>query len=630
MLRPNAISSFVRRASRQINNLKQGAYHPGNQMKPQTGHYKLNGPNVIQHRKIYTVTTELVNQHIDPCPHYSIKGEYKVDLPSQDLPKLTFNSKDIIEAVDFCWNPSNTETNYQPKYFELAPFNLPEDEQAIIDQVSSLTMLGNDLMHQQKLSIQLRMVDANKFYKIIYNSIYDYLNTTDKDLKMKKAQALHDGFIALGWLEKYWLFQGFKYRNKTNYIIPMAIAKPYKLLAAFFGNQPEFLYYVHYVGASCENMAEMSKRMETVDFNDSKSIVDWVKSFNALYDFQSIHDQSLTEKEFKEVLQSERYFRFIHLAMEMVYSRHIDEIKALFNKALNSSGDIKEALIKDALKLMRLVETQMNQIFITLPQGSKPEHYNKHVRWPIAGTFGKNCGTVFHHSGKFLEGCGNESHINPITGLLHKGKWGKYIGQTGAQTSVRVIMDMMESINTNANDEPLANQLLEGLMKDDQVKIQDFVKRFKGNPLTLQLMFFRGICRPPSHNFQATLGRQLSHQIIEEIHKSQLLLENYIQLQIASLNFRAKHFNYVNMYINKFPSPTAQKKATATGGTETYDFLPNSFYEASDSIAANIRKCSDKKIQAEFHKQLAPLKRQTNHLLKVTKNLKIDEETHPN
>ena len=85
-----------------------------------------------------------------------------------------------------------------------------------MDEVSSLAIAGNDLMHKQ-ISNSVKNDYANKFYKIIYNSIYDYLNTPDKELKMIKAQSLHDGFIAIGWLEKYWLFQGFK--NKTEPII---------------------------------------------------------------------------------------------------------------------------------------------------------------------------------------------------------------------------------------------------------------------------------------------------------------------------------------------------------------------------------------------------------------------------
>ena len=82
------------------------------------------------------------------------------------------------------------------------------------------------------------------------------------------------------------------------------------------------------------------------------------------------------------------------------------------------------------------------------------------------------------------------------------------------------------------------------------------------------------------------------------------------------------------MYINKFPSKTAQKKATATGGTETYDFLPNSFYEALDIILKNISKCKDETVQAEFHKSLEPLKKQTDRVLKMTRKSKIEDEKH--
>ena len=118
-----------------------------------------------------------------------------------------------------------------------------------------------------------------------------------------------------------------KITGKANSFIPKEISRPYLLLSHLFGNHPEFTYYTHYVGAACGNMKECQEHMKTVHFFDSESIVTWVNLFDPLYSFQPRAN--------KEAFQAEKYFRFIHLAMEMVFSRDIERLR----KALTEAED---------------------------------------------------------------------------------------------------------------------------------------------------------------------------------------------------------------------------------------------------------------------------------------------------
>merc|ERR1712038_1719476 len=122
------------------------------------------------------------------------------------------------------------------------------------------------------------------------------------------------------------------------------------------------------------------------DFNDPQSITSWVQSFRPLYSFQ---------QEDAEGHDAEQYFRFIHLAMEMVHSRHAPQVFDLLR-----CGDLPST--REALKLQLETERRMNNVFKTLPRGSAPRLYNSHVRPFIAGTWGGNCGTVFDRRGKYF------------------------------------------------------------------------------------------------------------------------------------------------------------------------------------------------------------------------------------
>ena len=134
----------------------------------------------------------------DPCAHYTLKADYKFDVPTfklhKDLPyqgpPIQFDSAIIRDITDRCWNSFNTETSYQPAYLSLASFKLSKDDQKIIFQVSDLAYFGADKMHQKLFSRSLKMIDGDQFYRILYDCVHDYLSETDDGLKTKKAQSL--------------------------------------------------------------------------------------------------------------------------------------------------------------------------------------------------------------------------------------------------------------------------------------------------------------------------------------------------------------------------------------------------------------------------------------------------------
>ena len=406
---------------------------------------------------------------------------------------------------------------------------------------------------------------------------------------------------------------------KTNFIVPEVIAKPYSLLAVLFGNQTEFLYYGHYVGASCSNMQDMRDMMSQVDFENQDSIATWLKSFEALYDVQSEYDSTLGNEPIDSVLQSDRTFRFIHLAMEMVFSRDITTIHSLFDQALLTTGAEQKQLIQEALDLMNQTEIDMHAIFKTLPKVSKPSHYNPFVRPFIAGTFGGNCGTVYHEKGKFFVGCGDDAYLDPNTAVLHKGKWKKHVGQTGAQTSARVILDMFQSLATNALDTPVDAELMSAIMMDEQAAIQHYIDQFNGDPLTLQLTIFRATCRPPNQNAQIVQARFKSRQLIDIILKDNDLTNCLIKGQVSALAHRVIHYLYVHNYINEHKAPTSQKRVIATGGTKTYDFLPQVTNHVLKAIRKSIGYLKNDSDRKEWERIILPYQNRSNAILSKTR-----------
>ena len=503
---------------------------------------------------------------------------------------------------------------------------MSDNDQNVVNQLSDLAYFGADKMHQHTFSSALKFIDARHFYQVLYHCVDDYLNESNDDMKTKKAQALNDAFIAIGWLEKYWLFQGFKQKNKVNFIVPEVISKPYSLLAVLFGNQTEFLYYGHYVGASCSNMQAMRDMMMTVDFKSTESISKWLISFDALYDVQSIYDSSLGGEDPDSVLQSDRTFRFIHLAMEMVFSRDISIIRSLIDQGLSSTGLEQKRCILDALELLKQTEADMHAVFKTLPKVSLPKHYNSFVRPFIAGTFGKNCGTVYHDNGKFFVGCGDESYFDAHTAVLYKGKWKQHVGQTGAQTSARVILDMFFSLATNALKTPVDPDLIRYIMTDDQARIQSYIKNYQGDPLTLQLTLFRATCRPPNHNHQIVEAWETSKKWMSHIFKDNDSVNALIEGQMWALKHRVLHYRYVHAYINEFSAPTSQERGIATGGTQTYDFLPN----VTANIIADIRQVmshlTNESDVIKWEQELLPYEKTSNQIRVKSKLIAQDEK----
>jgi hypothetical protein len=232
-------------------------------------------------------------------------------------------------------------------------------------------------------------------------------------------------------------------------------------------------------------------------------------------------------------------------------------------------------------------------VFKTLKSGSDPRLYNDEVRPFIAGTWGKNCGTVFHENGKFFEGCNilkwNEATMHPDS-MSHfneekRGIWKKHVGQTGAGTSVRPICDeyaggVSRLYNT---DTDLSFELVECLMTDNLKTVLKFSETM--NPLGFMLTSFRAISRPYSHNQQIILAKQQISKILPIIVDDPKLLGKLLRCQTMALVHRLDHYHYVNAYINAHSANTAQLRSVATGGSQTSGFLP-------DLIVSNIAKAN--------------------------------------
>jgi hypothetical protein len=339
-----------------------------------------------------------------PVPHIYPEVEIevkKVDARAKNTGKtLKFSSKDIRELVDYAWNPANTEVNYSPSYPSLDEFSSLSDSQR--EHLQQFLNLAQDFTEQGYNRQTLREVLFSDEDRVtitaIESCVEEYFSCTGAK-KAKLAQELHNMFINVGWLEKYWMFADLATEKKATSFIPQEISRPYLLLSHLFGNHPEFTYYTHYVGAACGNTDEVHEAMKDVAFDDPESMVKWVNLFKPLYSFQPTSRP--------EALQAEKYFRFIHLAMEMVYSAHIEDLRAHLEAATKSgvSQEDKVDHLHKALDILYKIEMDQNAVFKTLKLGSDPKLYNDFVRPFIAGTWGKNCGTVFNNKGKFFENC---------------------------------------------------------------------------------------------------------------------------------------------------------------------------------------------------------------------------------
>jgi len=595
-------------------------------------------------------------------PHVDLEVEYRFDVSDYTSLPLVFSSVQIRAATDACWNLTNTETTYQPQYIDMSTWNstlatgsgelaLTDADVAAMAEFSELCRAGAVLMRRHQLRQRVGVIEdaavtddkgcsiAAITVKLLQGFVSN-LAADRAESATEMARKLNDFYIGIGWLEKYFLFQEYDESGACrDVVIPKhTLARPYMLLARIFGNHEEFTYYNHYVGSSCSNMQAMREWMlNQVDFSDPESIKRWVLRFDALYDFQlPYHDDSKyfkTEEDVQngtpdpnnmpvpmsEFLISERYFRFIHLAMEMIWSDKVGRIHTLFRQAIELSAQPMHDqaavgnMVELALGTLLEVEKHMNLTFKTLPLGSEPAHYNHYVRPWIAGTWGRNCGTVFEKAGKFFEGIGNEPH--ELNGTTFVGKWKKHVGQTGAGTSVRPIGDEFAGGVSDVYTQPLPGYFCLALMRDqqakvdaicqeaivppderDEAKVRDEIQRsaaeageepspdelesrLKRPPvsaLALMLTLFRAVTRPYSHNYQIQLGSELISRVQNLIDADHPALKlQQLKLQLACLLHRLDHYFYVHMYINEFKPRGSQLRTAATGGTNTTDFLPD-------------------------------------------------------
>ncbi len=521
-----------------------------------------------------------------PIPH--IHPQVEVVMKSDDSKtRIKFNSKDICELVDHCWNPSNTELkeDYSPSRPNLDIFcTLTNEQREHLEKFLNIASRQGEIrLSKSDISFALNECSEH-LMEGLECCVQEHF--VAKDSKM--AHELHNMFINVGWLEKYWMFAEFCDKKQAASFIPKSIARPYLLLSHLFGNHPEFTYYTHYVGASCSNMDHVRKAMKKVMFHDSESIVHWVNTFKPLYCFQPLESNPNGH-------QAEKYFRFIHLAMEMVYSEHIQRLRDQLKLGSDSAetNESKRRHIENALDTLYKIEVDQNAVFKTLKIGSDPKLYNGDVRPFIAGTWGKNCGTVFHEKGKFFEGCNivkwNESTMYPdSTSSIDEEKWGiwkKHVGQTGAGTTVRPICDEYAggvSRLYNA-DTDLSFELVECLMTDNLETVLEFSKTM--NPLAFMLTSFRAISRPYSHNQQIILAKEQISKVLPIIMDDPKLLGKPLRCQTMALVHRLDHYHYVNAYINAHSANTTQLRSVATGGSQTTGFLP-------DLIVSNISKAN--------------------------------------
>jgi hypothetical protein len=587
-----------------------------------------------------------------------IQVHYTFDVSEYTSQPLSFGAEEIRAASDACWNKWNTETSYQPEHMDFSSWNehvacdslaLTCMEHATMAEFSDMAKYGAKFMHDHSIRQRLfdlehaARSDADKnVARITVKLLHGFLATQrsgNEEVAAAMARRLNDYYIGIGWLEKYFLFEQY---DKTGtcadcYAPVHTLSRPYTLLARLFGNHEEFTYYNHYVGSSCSNMESMRKYMhEKVEFSNPESIKRWVLRFEGLYDFQLFYhadsktfncqadvDSGVADPDnmpvpMSEFLMSERYFRFIHLAMEMIWSDKTDYVHGLFRKAIQlsqtagSDKDVEDTL-REALEVVLEVEKRMNLTFKTLVLGSNPAHYNRYVRPYIAGTWGRNCGTVFGPEGKFFEGLGQETA--EFDGQKVLGKWKKHVGQTGAGTSVRPIADEFAGGVSDVYTRPLPSYFCLALMRDQQAKVaalceesiieperrdeskiraeieaskchdadegmpneaEDRLSRPAVSSLSLMLTMFRAVTRPYSHNYQIQTGKELfaSVQCLIDLDFPEIKFLQ-LKLQLACLTHRLDHYYYVQAYINEYQPAGRQLRTAATGGTNTTDFLPD-------------------------------------------------------
>eukprot|EP00931_Biecheleriopsis_adriatica_P028971 TRINITY_DN17263_c0_g1_i2.p1 TRINITY_DN17263_c0_g1~~TRINITY_DN17263_c0_g1_i2.p1 ORF type:complete len:718 (-),score=138.90 TRINITY_DN17263_c0_g1_i2:285-2438(-) len=589
-------------------------------------------------------------------PHVDLLVDYAFNVKEYSGEPLEFGAKEVVAATDACWNRSNTETSYQPGYICMMQWNkhvgsdslkLSKADIATMSEFSELARNGAKYMHEHTIRGKIFSLEqaaleddgTKNISRITTKLVQGFLEaqrTGRADDATQMARKLNDCYIGIGWLEKYFLFEQYDKTGacKDVYLPAHTLARPYTLLARIFGNHEEFTYYNHYVGSSCSNMEEMRNYMkEHVDFNDRCSIKRWVLRFKGLYDFQLPYhpecqrfttEESLTLAKadpdnmpvpMSEFLISERYFRFIHLAMEMIWSDKVGEVHELFHKATKgATGGQKEisAMLTKAFELLLEVERRMNLTFKTLVLGSEPRHYNRYVRPYIAGTWGRNCGTVYDLRGKFFEGLGDETY--ELQGKTLLGKWKRHVGQTGAGTSVRPIGDEFAGGVSDVYTKPLASYFCLALMRDQQAKVaalceeavappeerdeasiraeiantlakegdmgtaleaEDRLQRPEVSSLALMLTMFRAVTRPYSHNQQIQQGKTLATAVQGLVVQFPDLKLLQLKLQMACLTHRLDHYRYVHTYINGFKPSGNQLRTAATGGSNTTDFLPD-------------------------------------------------------
>jgi small nuclear ribonucleoprotein (snRNP)-like protein len=564
MIRPSTMKNF----SRMLTTSMRRNYHMSINI--------LNGSN----GKADSQAKQIPVPHIYPEVEIEVKGVDARAKSTENL--LKFNSKDIRELVDYAWNPANTEVNYSPSYPSLDEFTSLSETQR--EHLQKFLNLAQDFTEQGYTRQTLRDVlfsdEQNMTIKALESCVEEYFSSTGAK-KAKLGQELHNMFINVGWLEKYWMFANLAEEKKATSFIPQEISRPYLLLSHLFGNHPEFTYYTHYVGAACGNTEEVQEAMKNVSFDNPESMVEWVNLFKPLYSFQPTSRP--------DALQAEKYFRFIHLAMEMVYSAHIEDLRAELEAAIKTgvSQEDKVKHLHKALDILYKIEMDQNAVFKTLKLGSDPKLYNDFVRPFIAGTWGKNCGTVFNSKGKFFESCHVEKW-NESTSYGESprcwGIWKKHVGQTGAGTSVRPICDEYAGgVSKLYSDADLTIGLVECLMTDNLKTVLDYSETM--NPLAFMLTSFRAISRPYSHNKQIILAKQQNNAALPIILSEPSLLSKMLRCQTMALVHRLDHYNYVNAYINSHAANTAQLRSVATGGSQTTGFLP-------DLISSNIEKAT--------------------------------------
>ena len=149
-----------------------------------------------------TSSPEIPVPHVNPQVSVSIKSQKA----GQEL--VTFNSQDIRRLVDSAWQSTNTEVAYNPSYPSLASFqNLSEKQRTDLDEFLSLARDFTERGHgSDELANTLRS-NGEGAISALEACVKEYfeLNHENRDRKTLLATELHNMFINVGWLEKYWM-----------------------------------------------------------------------------------------------------------------------------------------------------------------------------------------------------------------------------------------------------------------------------------------------------------------------------------------------------------------------------------------------------------------------------------------